>query len=95
MNPLKKVEGVVAVLGGTRVYDYMLERGRIDEVRLSIEPIEFGEGLPMFTGVAWADFDSHLARHGVARFGKDEILNSAETTVRTYRRLVRGRPAVR
>jgi dihydrofolate reductase len=81
-----KPEGQVAILGGTRVHDYMLEGGQVDEVRLSIEPVRFGEGLPMFTGVAWIGVDEHLSRHGMERVGEDETLNAAGTVERIYRK---------
>lgn len=80
------VDGRVAVLGGTRVHDFMLRIGRIDEVRLSIEPIGFGAGIPLFAGVAWNDLDSHLARHGLRRSGPDEPLNAIGTVERVFRR---------
>lgn len=82
-----KVDGLVAVLGGTRVHDYLLEIGRIDEIRLSIEPIRFSEGLPMFTGVAWLGLAGHLERHGMTQAASDEVLNAAGTVERTYQRI--------
>jgi len=82
-----KPEGLAAILGGTRVHDYMLEIGRVDELRLSIEPLRFGEGLPMFAGVAWVGLDDHLARHGMVRVGEDERLNDGGTVERRYRKL--------
>ncbi len=82
-----KVDGLVAILGGTRVHDHMLEIGRVDEIRISIEPVRFGEGVPMFTGVAWLGCGDHLASHGMARVGKDEVLNTAGTIERVYRKI--------
>lgn len=38
------------ILGGTRVHDWFLAHGAIDEISLTIEPLEFGSGLPVFTG---------------------------------------------
>jgi dihydrofolate reductase len=38
----------VAVLGGTRIYSYFLERDLIDDLHLTIEPIVFGGGLDLF-----------------------------------------------
>lgn len=82
-----KVDGQVAILGGTRVHDHLLEIGKIDEIRFSIEPVAFGEGLPLFTGVAWVGVETHLATHGMARVGEDERLNAAGTVERIYRKL--------
>jgi dihydrofolate reductase len=39
---------VVAVLGGTLIYSYFLERDLIDDLYLTIEPIVFGSGLDLF-----------------------------------------------
>ena len=69
-----RVDGPVAILGGTRVHDHMLSIGRVDEARLSIEPIRFGRGLPMFSGVAWPEVPAHLARHGLGPSGPPEPL---------------------
>lgn len=38
------------ILGGRGVHAWFLEHGRIDEVRLSVEPVMFGEGVPVFEG---------------------------------------------
>ncbi len=38
------------ILGGTQVYDWFHAAGRIDRVLLTIEPVAFGVGLPLFTG---------------------------------------------
>lgn len=38
----------VAILGGTSVYSWFLKNRLIDELYLTIEPIIFGQGLPLF-----------------------------------------------
>jgi dihydrofolate reductase len=38
----------VAVLGGTHIYSYFLERDLIDDLYLTVEPIVFGSGLGLF-----------------------------------------------
>ena len=40
----------VAVLGGGAVYRFMLERGLLDEIFVTIEPLIFGRGKEMFIG---------------------------------------------
>ncbi|MDP3795141.1 MAG: dihydrofolate reductase family protein [bacterium] len=40
----------VAVLGGGTVYRFMLERGLLDEVFVTVEPLIFGRGKEMFVG---------------------------------------------
>jgi dihydrofolate reductase len=44
-HPLRK--GLI--LGGTRVHDWFLAHDAIDRVHLTIEPVRFGVGLPLFT----------------------------------------------
>lgn len=40
----------IAILGGTQTYTYFLEHKLIDELYLTIEPVIFGNGLPIFNG---------------------------------------------
>lgn len=46
VRPLR--EGVI--LGGTAVHDWFHRAGRIDRVLLTVEPVSFGTGLPLFSG---------------------------------------------
>lgn len=43
-------EGVteVAICGGTTIYTMFIKAGLIDEIYLTIEPVVFGSGLPLF-----------------------------------------------
>ena len=59
------------ILGGAEVAAWFLERGRVDEVLLSIEPVGFETGLPIFPGDGAGDpielvrargFEVHAAR---------------------------------
>lgn len=38
----------VVVLGGAQTYDYCLNRGMLDDLYLTIEPISFGSGISLF-----------------------------------------------
>jgi dihydrofolate reductase len=40
----------VAVLGGGRVYQTMLDEKLMDEIYVTLEPLIFGQGVPMFIG---------------------------------------------
>lgn len=40
----------VAVLGGGAVYRFMLEKGLLDEIFVTVEPLIFGRGKEMFVG---------------------------------------------
>jgi len=46
--PLLEKYETVAVLGGTKTYTWFLENDLLDELYLTIEPIVFGRGLPLF-----------------------------------------------
>ena len=66
------------ILGGTRVHDWFLAHGAIDRVHLTIEPVVFGTGIPMFSGVQAVDPVKLFLDRG---FGLDseDMLNSAGT----------------
>lgn len=38
------------ILGGTGVHDWFLDHDAIDQALLTVEPVRFGAGLPVFTG---------------------------------------------
>jgi dihydrofolate reductase len=40
----------VAVLGGAQTYTYCMEHGMLDDLYLTIEPVIFGAGIPLFNG---------------------------------------------
>lgn len=40
----------IAVLGGAQTYSYCLEHKMLDDLYLTIEPIIFGSGVPLFAG---------------------------------------------
>jgi len=46
--PLLEKYETVAVLGGTKTYTWFLENDLLDELYITIEPIVFGRGLPLF-----------------------------------------------
>ena len=66
------------VLGGTRVHDWFLAHRAIDRVHLTVEPLRFGGGLPIFTGQAGGD---PLEVFAAAGFGpvSERALNGAGT----------------
>ena len=65
------------ILGGTRVHDWFLAAGAIDRVHLTVEPVVFGGGLPLFTGAA-GPAERVLADRGFA-VRHEEALNDAGT----------------
>ena len=58
--------GRCGILGGTRVHDWFLAQGRIDAVELSVEPLDFGAGLPIFADQDERDPVRAFERRGFA-----------------------------
>jgi dihydrofolate reductase len=66
------------ILGGTRVHDWFLDHGAIDRVHLTVEPVTFGRGLPLFSRHA-GPADRALAAAGFAK-RSERALNATGTT---------------
>ncbi len=65
-----------ALLGGTQVYTYFLEQNLIDRLYLTIEPLVFGSGLPLFNSTELLETRFVLASH--------RVLNDSGTVLLTY-----------
>jgi dihydrofolate reductase len=61
------------ILGGARVHDWFHGQGRIDAVRLTVEPVRFGAGVPIFTGDGAADPVRAFERRGYAVAGSAPV----------------------
>ena len=66
------------ILGGTRVHDWFLAHGRIDRVHLTVEPVTFGTGLPLFSDSAGEDPVDALTARGF-EIERQSRLNDAGT----------------
>ena len=66
------------ILGGTRVHDWFLAHRAIDRVHLTVEPIRFGSGLPVFSDARRADPVEEFTGRGF-EVTSEERLNSAGT----------------
>ena len=66
------------ILGGTRVHDWFKDHGAIDRVHLTIEPVRFGSGLPIFSDAKGADAVEVIAGLGLGLVS-DEVLNEGGT----------------
>ena len=66
------------ILGGTRVHDWFLAHRAVDEVHLTVEPVVFGEGLPIFTGQRDRDPVTAFTRRGF-HIRHEETLNELGT----------------
>ena len=66
------------VLGGTRVHDWFLGHGAIHRVHLTVEPVAFGSGLPIFSGQTDRNPITAFTRRGF-RLREETLLNEAGT----------------
>lgn len=73
-HPLE--EGLI--LGGTRVHDWFLAHRAVHRVRLTIEPVDFGTGLPIVTGQTTRDSVALFQGFGF-RVEREEFLNAQGT----------------
>lgn len=77
VSPVRPLENGL-ILGGTRVHDWFLAHDAIDKVHLTIEPVTFGDGLPIFTGQTKRDAAQVFRELGFLATG-DQILNESGT----------------
>ena len=66
------------ILGGTTVHDWFHQNRAIHRVHLTVEPVEFGDGLPIFTGQTLAD-PLEVFRQAGYRQTDERMLNAAGT----------------
>lgn len=66
------------ILGGTRVHDWFLGHGAIHRVHLTVEPVAFGAGLPVFTGQETSDPVDLFTDRGF-RVRAEKTLNASGT----------------
>jgi dihydrofolate reductase len=66
------------ILGGTRVHDWFLSQRAIHKVHLTIEPVRFGRGLPIFSAQTLRDPLAVFTDHGFQVIS-DDVLNRAGT----------------
>lgn len=60
----------VAIIGGSTIYTLFMQAGLIDSLYLTVEPLVFGQGLPLFN----AELDARLKLRRVKKLGKDAVL---------------------
>jgi len=66
------------ILGGTRVHDWFHRHGAIDRIHLTIEPVDFGGGLPIFPGQTLRDPVAVFRQAGY-RIVAERLLNEQGT----------------
>lgn len=68
------------ILGGTRVHDWFLAHDAIHYVHLTIEPVTFGTGLPIFSNQSSTDPCKTFTSNGFT-IESDILLNSEGTRI--------------
>lgn len=71
------------VLGGTPVHDWFHAHGRLDRVVLTVEPVRFGQGLPIFTGQREGEAEVVFPARGYREICR-RILNAQGTRLIEY-----------
>lgn len=66
------------ILGGTTVHDWFHAHAAIHRVHLTVEPVRFGSGLPVFTGQGNDGPEQAFAARGYRKLS-EETLNAAGT----------------
>lgn len=74
------------VLGGTSVHEWFLDRGLIDRIELTVEPLRFGAGLTLLSGQPEGDLTAELGLRGFVP-GLPEVLNGQGTYLVVLSRL--------
>lgn len=59
----------IAVCGGASIYSQFMQAGVVDELYLTVEPVLFGSGLPLFT----QSLDTHLSLLAVNQLSDDVV----------------------
>ena len=67
------------ILGGTRVHDWFLAHRAIDRVHLTVEPVTFGDGLPVFSNQPPGQGPVDVFRAAGFAPASESVLNSAGT----------------
>jgi dihydrofolate reductase len=70
------------ILGGTRVHDWFHAHGRIDAVTLTVEPVRFGGGVPLFSDHPGGDPVDAFERRGYAVTGSAPVNERGTVLVR-------------
>ncbi|MEO1681242.1 MAG: dihydrofolate reductase family protein [Pseudomonadota bacterium] len=73
------------ILGGTTVHDWFAAHNAIDRIHLTVEPVTFGAGLPIFSDQTTRDPLTAFAAKGYAPVS-EKVLNAGGTRLLTLQR---------
>lgn len=78
------------ILGGVAVHDWFAAEGLIDIVELTIEPLDFEDGLPLFSWARGMAPDRALAQLGLVQVDERALNESGTRLLRFERRAAPG-----
>ena len=74
----------IAILGGTKIYDYFWEKNLITEIVLTIEPLYFYQGLCLFEKIKWKNLKKEILKNNFSLSTEKKSLNSKGTLYLHY-----------
>ena len=74
----------IAILGGTKIYDFFWEKNLINEIILTIEPLCFKQGLCLFEKIEWKNLKKEIFKKKFSLSNEEKILNSKGTLYLHY-----------
>ena len=75
----------VLILGGTKVHDFFLYADLIDSMYITIEPLEFLEGVPAFSYINFKDVIPFFNEKGFST--KEKLLNDNGTKLINFKKI--------
>ena len=76
---LIKPVSTICILGGTKVYDYFIENNLLSELIITVEPIFFNEGLPLFSSINCENFIEDFENKGFILNKEIKKINNSGT----------------
>ena len=75
IKPVSKI----CILGGTKIYDYFIINNLLNDLVITVEPIIFGKGLPLFSKINWNKFPKLFIENGFKLKSLAEQINNKGT----------------
>ena len=74
----------VLILGGTKVHDFFLYSNLIDSMYITVEPLNFKEGVPAFSYINFSDIIPFFKEQGFS--SQEEIINDKGTKLIKFKK---------
>ena len=75
----------VLILGGTKVHDFFLYSKLIDSMYITVEPLNFKEGVPAFSYINFSDIIPFFKEQGFS--SQEEIINDKGTKLINFKKI--------